>query len=158
MFGYSTFAGLGIMIFFIFFNFFASKYQKIIKSKEMIHKDQRLKLLNEVLNGIRVLKLYAWERSFMESIGKQRRKELQVLLKSTIFESVIGLIFSFLPFVASVTTFAVYVTLGNELTAEKAFTGLVLFNILRLPFRLAPMVLLGIMNANVAVKRISKIL
>lgn len=29
----------------------------------MALKDERIKLLNEMLNGIRVLKLYAWEKS-----------------------------------------------------------------------------------------------
>jgi len=34
----------------------------------MKHKDERVKLLNEILNGIKVLKMYAWELSFRVSI------------------------------------------------------------------------------------------
>ena len=36
LFGPATFAGLGVMLFFILFNMVASKYQKVIKSKEMV--------------------------------------------------------------------------------------------------------------------------
>jgi len=31
----------------------------------MKYKDERIKLMNEILNGIKVLKMYAWEMSFM---------------------------------------------------------------------------------------------
>lgn len=34
----------------------------------MVLKDERLKLLNEMLNGIKILKLYAWERSMEEKV------------------------------------------------------------------------------------------
>ena len=50
-------------------------------------------------------------------------KELQVLLKSSIFQAFITFVFNFTPFLVSIVTFAVYVLVGNELTAEKAFTG-----------------------------------
>ena len=31
----------------------------------MKHKDERIKMMNEILNGIKLLKMYAWEMSFM---------------------------------------------------------------------------------------------
>ena len=34
----------------------------------MERKDERMKLINEVLNGIKVLKMYAWELSFRVSM------------------------------------------------------------------------------------------
>lgn len=45
----------------------------------MKEKDARIKIMNEVLNGIRVIKLYAWERSFIELIYAIRNRELAVL-------------------------------------------------------------------------------
>lgn len=30
----------------------------------MKYKDERIKVINEILNGIKVLKMYAWEMSF----------------------------------------------------------------------------------------------
>ena len=30
----------------------------------MEYKDERIKLMNEILNGMKVLKMYAWEMSF----------------------------------------------------------------------------------------------
>lgn len=48
----------------------------------MQYKDARIKLMNEILNGMKVLKLYAWELSFKEKILQIRQKELSVLRKS----------------------------------------------------------------------------
>ena len=35
--------------------------------------DQRVKVMNEVITGMRVLKLYTWEESFTEMVDKLRR-------------------------------------------------------------------------------------
>lgn len=50
--------------------------------EQMQYKDSRIKLMNEILNGIKVLKLYAWENSFKEKVLAIRQKELNVLRKT----------------------------------------------------------------------------
>lgn len=48
----------------------------------MRFKDERLKMCSEVLNGIKVVKLYAWEIPMMETIERIRRSELGMMLRS----------------------------------------------------------------------------
>lgn len=48
----------------------------------MKSKDNRIKLMNEILNGIKVLKLYAWELAFKDKVLAIRQEELKVLKKS----------------------------------------------------------------------------
>jgi ATP-binding cassette subfamily C (CFTR/MRP) protein 10 len=50
----------------------------------MQSKDLRTKIMNEVLNGIRVIKFYAWENSFVDKILEIRAQELKTL-KSTVY-------------------------------------------------------------------------
>lgn len=50
--------------------------------EQMQYKDARIKLMNEILNGIKVLKLYAWENSFKDKVLAIRQKELNVLRKT----------------------------------------------------------------------------
>ena len=45
----------------------------------MAYKDDRIKLMNEILNGMKVLKLYAWESSFMHQVEQIRDKEVGIL-------------------------------------------------------------------------------
>lgn len=48
----------------------------------MKSKDNRIKLMNEILSGIKVLKLYAWELAFQDKVMHIRQEELKVLKKS----------------------------------------------------------------------------
>lgn len=50
--------------------------------------DNRIKLMNEVLNGIKILKFYAWEEAFLRRVGILRDGELSALRKSQILYSV----------------------------------------------------------------------
>ncbi|KAI2474232.1 hypothetical protein C4B38_000299, partial [Diabrotica virgifera virgifera] len=62
--GPSVLAGLAVMIILIPVNGFIANKIKKLQVKQMKNKDERVKLMNEILNGIKVLKLYAWEHSF----------------------------------------------------------------------------------------------
>jgi len=42
----------------------------------MLKKDERVRLISEILNGIKVLKLYAWELSFIKRINSLREEEV----------------------------------------------------------------------------------
>lgn len=48
----------------------------------------------------------------------------------------------------SLATFAVYVLLGNELTAKKAFVAISLFNILRFPLMMLPRVIVNVIQVS----------
>lgn len=55
---------------------------------QMKYMDGRVKLMNEILNGIKILKFYAWEKAFLEQVLGYREKELKTLKKSQILYSV----------------------------------------------------------------------
>ena len=55
----------------------------------MQQKDRRIRLMNEVLNGIKVIKLYAWEDHFQGDVQNIRQKEL-VILRNTTYLNAVG--------------------------------------------------------------------
>lgn len=63
----------------------------------MAIKDQRIKMMNEILNGIRVLKLCAWEKAFIHSITRIREKELEYIKKKSIINSISSILWTFTP-------------------------------------------------------------
>lgn len=54
----------------------------------MKHMGGRIKLMNEILSGIKILKFYAWEKAFEERVLSFREKELKALKKSQILYSI----------------------------------------------------------------------
>ena len=57
------------------------RYQK----KILEYSDARVKVTQEVMSGIRIIKLMAWEKSFFEKIGVIRNKELQMIRIQAIY-------------------------------------------------------------------------
>uniref|UniRef100_A0A673JP39 Multidrug resistance-associated protein 1 n=1 Tax=Sinocyclocheilus rhinocerous TaxID=307959 RepID=A0A673JP39_9TELE len=119
-------------------------------------KDNRIKLMNEVLNGIKVLKLYAWELAFKDKVSAIRESELRVLKKTAYLGAVSTFTWVCAPFLVALSTFAVYVLVDehNILDAQKAFVSLALFNILRFPLNMLPMVISSMVQASVSMKRL----
>uniref|UniRef100_A0A453YVB8 Uncharacterized protein n=1 Tax=Anopheles gambiae TaxID=7165 RepID=A0A453YVB8_ANOGA len=141
--GPSVLAGLAVMIILIPVNGVIANMIKTLQIKQMKNKDERVKLMNEVLSGIKVLKLYAWEPSFEQQILKIRDKEVKVLKSAAYLNAGTSFIWSCAPFLVSIISFATYV-LSDEshvLTPVKAFVCLTLFDILRMPLVLLPVLI-----------------
>lgn len=99
--GPSVLAGLAVMIILIPINGYIANRAKVLQIKQMKNKDERVKLMNEVLNGIKVLKLYAWEPSFEEQVLKIRTKEVKVLKQAAYLNAGTSFIWSCAPFLVS---------------------------------------------------------
>ena len=67
----------------------------------MKEKDKRIKLMSEILNGIKVLKLYAWEESFSNIIGRIRQKELDLLKRAGYINALSTFLWQCAPFFVS---------------------------------------------------------
>ncbi|NWU61608.1 MRP3 protein, partial [Pterocles burchelli] len=158
--GPSVLAGVAVMVLLIPFNSAIAIKTRAFQVEQMRYKDSRIKLMNEILGGIKVLKLYAWEPSFSEKVLEIRKNELQVLKKAAYLNSVSTFIWISAPFLVALTTFAVYVSVGenNILDAEKAFVSLSLFNILKFPLNMLPQVISNIAQTSVSLKRIQQFL
>ena len=156
--GPSIFAGFAFMVVMIPINGFVAKKMKGFQEKQMKIKDKRVKLLNEILNGIKVIKLYAWERSFSEKVSEVRGTELLTLRDAMMVKAFTVFLWTGTPLLVSVITFATFVAGGGELTPQKAFTSISLFNILRFPTNALPMVITNLVEASVSVRRLREFL
>uniref|UniRef100_A0A8B9REZ4 ATP-binding cassette, sub-family C (CFTR/MRP), member 3 n=1 Tax=Astyanax mexicanus TaxID=7994 RepID=A0A8B9REZ4_ASTMX len=158
--GPSVLAGVAVMILLIPFNAVIAMKTRAYQVEQMQYKDARIKLMNEILNGIKVLKLYAWEVSFKEKVLQIRQKELNVLRKTAYLSALSTMAWTSAPFLVALTTFAVYVSVdkNNVLDADKAFVSLSLFNILRFPLNMLPQVISSLVQASVSLKRIQAFL
>ncbi|OWA52394.1 Multidrug resistance-associated protein 1 [Hypsibius exemplaris] len=158
--GPSALAGLGVMILLIPINSVTIRYLRRLQVANMKNKDNRIKLMNEILSGMKILKLYAWEESFQGQVSATRELELATLFRAAYVNAFSGFISLLSPFMVAVTTFTTYVLSdpSNVLDAQKAFVSLSLFNILRQPVNNLPDVIAAIIQAQVSIARLTKFL
>ena len=127
------------------------KYQK----EGLQISDERLKNSNEMLQGIKLLKLYAWEGWFCDLIEGIRKQEMNVKVKTALLEALISFLTTCTTTIVALVTFVSYVKIfGNELTASKTFTSLALMNLMKFPLILIPISVRVIVNAHVSSKRL----
>ncbi|XP_054751628.2 ATP-binding cassette sub-family C member 9-like isoform X1 [Lytechinus pictus] len=121
----------------------------------LIRSDKRLKSSNELLEGIKVLKLYGWERLFEEGIKKLRAYELDKLFQVYSLSAINFVTNSGTPILVNLLSFTTYTAItGNVLAPDVAFSSLSFFNNLTSPMFIFPYVISLFVNAHVSTKRL----
>ena len=152
--GNAMWAGFGFLLLLLPVQTFVFTSISKIRRQLLAESDKRVKLTNEVLSGIRVIKFYNWEKPFKAKINEIRKVELSYC---TVTRGSLLLVSSWLlsaPLILPLIVFTLAYKSGVTMTAAKAFTTVTLFGILRFPFAFLPMVFLQWIQTSVAFKRI----
>ncbi|XP_054865638.1 ATP-binding cassette sub-family C member 10 isoform X2 [Amphiprion ocellaris] len=154
--GVAFLGGLAVALVMIPFNKFIAT-RLLSNNKHMLRcKDNRVKLMTEILFGIRVIKFYNWEPHFTQKVTESRKEELSHLRAMKYLDALCVYTWAALPVVISILTFVTYVLLGHQLTAAKVFTTLALVGMLIIPLNSFPWVLNGVLEAKVSLERIQR--
>ncbi|XP_061577420.1 ATP-binding cassette sub-family C member 8 isoform X2 [Cololabis saira] len=137
--------------------FVATKLSQTQKST-LEYSSERLKKTNELLRGIKLLKLYAWEQIFCDSVEETRGKELTSLQAFALYTSISIFMNAAIPIAAVLTTFVVHVHISEDadLSPAVAFASLSLFHILVTPLFLLSSVVRSTVKALVSVQKLSE--
>ncbi|XP_037084927.1 multidrug resistance-associated protein 7-like [Pollicipes pollicipes] len=122
------------------------------------HKDDRVKLTSEVLQGIRTVKFSGWESFFAGVIGVRRAEEVRYLKKQKYLDAWCVFFWATTPVLMCLLTFGTYVLLGNQLTAATVFTTIALLNMLKSPINAYPWALNGLVDSLVSIRRVQRLL
>ncbi|CAK7265545.1 ATP-binding cassette glutathione S-conjugate transporter ycf1 [Sporothrix epigloea] len=155
--GWSMLAGIGIMIFMIPLNGMIARAMKRLQKQQMKNKDARSRLIAEIINNMKSIKLYAWGAAFMNKLNYVRNDlELKNLRRIGAAQAGANFMWNTTPFLVSCLTFTAFVLTKDEpLTTEIIFPALALFNLLSFPLAVLPMVITSIVEASVAVARLT---
>lgn len=135
-----TCPGIGVIIVSIPMTSRISMYMKSLQQKLSKIRDERIKFTNEILAGMKVIKLQAWEKEFQNRIIEVRNKELAVFRQYAYTQSFAGMVGTSVPLLVSIATFVTFVSIGNKLDVATALTALALFEVLRFPLFMLPQV------------------
>ncbi|KAF9430037.1 hypothetical protein BGZ94_008563 [Podila epigama] len=137
--GWSSMAGLATIIAVSPLQGYIATFFSKAKDEKLTAMDNRIRLLNEVLAGIKIVKLYGWESSFRAKIAVYRNRELSILRKIGVAFSFMTIMFSSLTLLMALASFAIYATVGSpggtpgEINSQTIFVSITLFGLLNRP-------------------------
>ncbi|KAI9098315.1 P-loop containing nucleoside triphosphate hydrolase protein [Phlyctochytrium arcticum] len=146
---YATLAGIAVAVLLVPGHIYNAKFIGRWCDQKFSTMDKRMSLTTEVMSGIKVIKMYAWESFFLKQIDNIRKKELRFLLGQRVGDVFGGIIGNLPPVIMFAVTIAVYaaaVAKGTALDVNKVFVSFALFNMLK-----APLYELSFMLPSVAV-------
>ncbi|KAI8915218.1 P-loop containing nucleoside triphosphate hydrolase protein [Powellomyces hirtus] len=120
--------------------------------------DVRVAGVREILYGIKIIKLRAWEEFFVDKVAKLRQKQLTALKGSYVAFGGFITLAQLTPIMMPIAAFIVYSAKNGGVDATVVFPAIVLFNILIAPMLDLPQGLSFIIAATVSWKRINKLL
>ncbi|XP_078472731.1 ATP-binding cassette sub-family C member 5-like isoform X1 [Lampetra planeri] len=150
----------GSAVFILFYPgmMFVSRLTAYFRKKCLDVTDRRVRLMNEVLNCIKFIKMYAWEKPFSHNILAVRAEERRIMERAGYVQSITVGVAPIVVVIASVVTFSMHMVLGYDLEASQAFTVVTVFNAMTFALKVTPFSVKALSEASVAVDRFQSLL
>ncbi|KAF6715600.1 Multidrug resistance-associated protein 4 [Oryzias melastigma] len=157
--GISCLAGVATIALMMPIQTWFGKLFGIFRSKTAVLTDSRIRIMNEVVSGIRIIKMYAWEKPLSALVTEVRRKEIRQILKSSYLRGLNMASFFASSKITVFVTFTVYALLGNSITASRVFVTVSLYGTIKLTVTLFfPLAIEKLSETVVSISRIENFL
>ncbi|XP_047693171.1 ATP-binding cassette sub-family C member 12 isoform X4 [Prionailurus viverrinus] len=156
--GPTALIGISVYIIFIPIQMFMAKLNSAFRRSAISVTDKRVQTMNEFLTCIKLIKMYAWEKSFTNTIQDIRKRERKLLEKAGFVQSGNSALASIASTIAIVLTFTCHILLRRRLTAPVAFSVIAMFNVMKFSIAILPFSVKAMAEANVSLRRMKKIL
>ncbi|KAJ8559009.1 hypothetical protein ON010_g8439 [Phytophthora cinnamomi] len=120
--------------------------------------DERVKVTSEALQGIRVMKYYAWEDSLAQRVEKLRIREVALLRKFHLYQVINTVMLFLTPSFLSGITLGLYVLIRHTVTVVESFTLIAMVNICRTALNQLPQAIAEYSKAKISFARIDDFL
>ena len=157
--GFSSFAGIGVMVLVMPLNLFIAKQFAKTSNQIMKATDARIHSTNEVLQNIRIIKYFAWENRFSGLVDEKREAELKAIRGRFVVWTFAAAIWSGIPLLISFFSFMLYTVVEKKpLIPSIAFTAISLFSLLRVPLDQIADMIAHVQETKVSVDRVEEFL
>uniref|UniRef100_A0A674F439 Multidrug resistance-associated protein 4 n=1 Tax=Salmo trutta TaxID=8032 RepID=A0A674F439_SALTR len=130
--GPSCLAGMAVLVFLMPIQTLFGRLFSSFRGTTAALTDNRIRTMNEVVSGIRIIKMYAWEKPFAALVDEVRRKEISKIMKSSYLRGLNMASFFVASKIIVFITFTVYVLMGNRISASRVFVAVSLYGAVRL--------------------------
>ncbi|XP_038854065.1 multidrug resistance-associated protein 4-like [Salvelinus namaycush] len=157
--GPSCLAGMAVLVILMPTQTMFGRLFSKFRSKTAALTDNRIRTMNEVVSGIRIIKMYAWEKPFSALVNEVRRKEISKIMSSSYLRGLNMASFFAASKIIVFITFTVYVLLGNTISASRVFVTVSLYSAVRLTVTLFfPSAVEKLAETRISVRRIKTFL
>ncbi|CAK6970698.1 LOW QUALITY PROTEIN: ATP-binding cassette sub-family C member 9 [Scomber scombrus] len=157
--GYSALVGASVIVLLAPVQYLIATKLADTQKSTLEHSTDRLKKTTEILKGIKLLKLYAWENIFCDSVEDTRGKELTSLKTFAFYTSMSIFMNAAIPIAAVLATFVMHHFINEKgPSPSEAFAALALFHILVTPLFLLSTVVRFAVKALVSVQKLGEFL
>uniref|UniRef100_A0A6Q2WSZ5 Cystic fibrosis transmembrane conductance regulator n=1 Tax=Esox lucius TaxID=8010 RepID=A0A6Q2WSZ5_ESOLU len=157
--GPSCLAGMAVLLILMPIQTMFGRLFSKFRSKTAALTDNRIRTMNEVVSGIRIIKMYAWEKPFSALVNEVRRKEISKIMSSSYLRGLNMASFFAASKIIVFITFTVYVLLGNTISASRVFMAVSLYNAVRLTVTLFfPTAIEKVYETRISIHRIKTFL
>ncbi|XP_067890479.1 multidrug resistance-associated protein 4 isoform X2 [Heterodontus francisci] len=153
--GPSCMAGMAVLLILMPIQTVFGKWFSVLRGKTAVLTDERIRTMNEVISGMRIIKMYAWEKPLSVLIAQIRKKEIVKVLQSSYLRGLNMASFFISNKMILFFTFLVYVLLGNTITASRVFITVSLYSAVRLTVTLFfPAAIQTVSEGLISIRRI----
>ncbi|RVX73366.1 hypothetical protein B0A52_03008 [Exophiala mesophila] len=154
--GWASFIGVAVVIVGQLLNYILARILMIWERKRRKAVDTKLQKISQYVESIRHLRWYGWQYKWLDGVMNARQKELTLRVICSLWNSGIKFLNSLTAGMVPVASFYAYTVLaGKQLRIDVAFPSLQLFTMLQGSLRELPQLITVLLNASVAVGRIS---
>ncbi|XP_068628985.1 ATP-binding cassette subfamily C member 4-like [Battus philenor] len=158
--GWATLAALAVIfVQTVVVQAYLSNLQGKYRGKIAQRTDERVKVMSELVNGVQVIKMYAWEKPFEKLVDKLRRMEVSFILKTSLIKGFSTALSVFTERFILFAAIVAFVVMGGDVRAEITFSLVQYFNLLQLACNIFfPLALSLLAESMVSVRRLEEFL
>ncbi|XP_072936017.1 ATP-binding cassette subfamily C member 4-like [Epargyreus clarus] len=157
---YATLAALAVIfIQTVVIQAYLSKRQGVLRGKIAKRTDERVKVMSELVSGVQVIKMYAWEKPFEKLVDKLRKYEVKFIMRTSMikgFSTALSVFTERFILYVAVVSFILY---GGDIRTDITFSLVQYFNLLQLACNIFfPLALAFLAESKVSIQRLENFL
>ncbi|XP_075896037.1 ATP-binding cassette sub-family C member 4-like isoform X2 [Nelusetta ayraudi] len=157
--GPSCLAGMSVFFILMPVQILFGRLFSTLRAETAVLTDERIRTMNEVISGVRVIKMYAWEEPFATLVDEVRRLEISKILRSSYLRGLNMASFFVASKIIIFVTVCVFVLTGNQLSASTVFLAISLYGAVRLTITLFfPFAIEKLSECLISIRRIQNFL
>ncbi|CAG5865642.1 unnamed protein product [Menidia menidia] len=157
--GPSCLAGMGVLFILLPIQTTFGRFFSHLRAETAVLTDERIRTMSEVISGIRVIKMYGWEKPFGALVDEIRRMEISKIMQSSYLRGLNMASFFVASKIVIFFTVCIYVLTGNKLSASRVFMAVSLYGAVRLTITLFfPYAIEKVSESLISIQRIKTFL